>query len=187
MMWSDGDIELALRGGDIRVTPEPERDAIQPASLDLQLGSDYARLESPYPNAVIDPSDGTLPKVEQFKQKEFVLFPGKFVLATTIERVELGPNVAARIEGKSSWGRLGLVVHSTAGFIDPGFCGQITLEMYNLGPSPIRLREGMYVCQLAFHPLVHPAVRPYGDPLRRSKYMGQSGAQESKWGFSTQR
>jgi dCTP deaminase len=106
----------------------------------------------------------------------FELKPGELVLGTTVERIELGPRVCASIEGKSSLGRMGLAVHVTAGFVDPGFRGQITLELFNLSPSTIRLRPGLAVCQVAFSECVTRAVKPYGSPGLGSRYQDQTGA-----------
>lgn len=182
-MLSDGDIRGALSTGDIRIEPEPSPDAIQPASVDLRLGSEFAmwkdlqaKLSLKLVADPADPKDPGWPEMEKVEAKEYLELPtGIFVLGTTLERVSLGPRVAARVEGRSTLGRLGLVVHATAGFIDPGFEGNITLELFNMGAFPIRLRPGMSICQLAFDWLETPARAPYGSGLRASKYQGQSG------------
>jgi len=116
-------------------------------------------------------------KVEE--NKPFVLQPGQFILASTLEEVELPDDIGARIEGRSSWGRLGIIVHSTAGYIDPGFRGKITLEMSNIGMLPVLLYPGMRICQLSFEKLSSPAQKPY--PQKKdAKYFGDQLPQESR-------
>jgi dCTP deaminase len=112
---------------------------------------------------------------------EFILHPGDFVLGTTTERVEIPPDLIAHVQGRSSLGRLAVVVHATAGIVDPGYEGQITLELSNLGTAPVALSPGMRVSQLIFTELSSPAERPYGSD-RDSKYQGQSGPQASRIG-----
>lgn len=164
-------------GGDwIRVGPlSPEQ--IQPASIDLCLGTEFVCLTAA---PSVDMRDRAVPSypvsIGAGKDSYFELKPHELVLATTIERVELGPRICAKIEGKSSLGRLGLVVHVTAGFIDPGFRGQLTLELYNIGPSPIRLRPGLAICQVAFGECKTTARKPYGSPGLGSRYQDQAGA-----------
>lgn len=181
-MLSDFDIKRAIRSGQLDVWPAPEEEAIQPASLDLTLGSEFAIWKDLAAklalNLVIDPADEKdpgWPLMEKVKPKEYIELPPKsFALGTTAEKVRLGPQLAARVEGRSTLGRLGLMVHATAGFIDPGFHGNITLELYNLSPFPFRLRPGMSVCQLALARLETQCAVPYGYG-RESKYQGQAG------------
>jgi dCTP deaminase len=111
--------------------------------------------------------------------QSLTLFPRDFCLATTEEYIRVPDDLVARVEGKSSLGRLGLTCHATAGFIDPGFEGRITLELYNMNPNPIVLRPGRAICQLSFMTLTEPAERPYGHPDLGSKYQGQKTTQES--------
>ena len=114
--------------------------------------------------------------------KPFILHPGEFVLGTTLERLTLPDDIVARIEGKSSLGRLGLLIHATAGFVDPGWSnGQITLELSNVAPLPIRLWPGMKIAQLSFMRMDAPAERPYGHPELGSKYQGQKGPTPSRY------
>jgi dCTP deaminase len=163
--------------GSLQVTPAPSEDQFQPASLDLRLGREFIEfLPDPPEGLVVDVSK-PLPKglVERHVADTFLLHPGRLVLGTTHETVSLPKTLLARVEGRSSLGRIGLAVHVTAGFIDPGFRGQITLEMYNLLPVPILLRAGMRVCQLAFTALTSPCTVPY-----QGKYQDQRGVQPSR-------
>ena len=109
-----------------------------------------------------------------------MLHPREFTLGSTLEHVALGPTLVGRLEGKSSWGRLGLIVHSTAGFVDPGFRGSLTLELWNLAPLPIILYPGISVCQLSLMTLTTPVDRPYGSPGLGSHYQDQMGPAERR-------
>lgn len=180
MTYSDTDILDAIRrqpgASDtwLRVDPLADLAQIQPASIDLRLGNVFIAL---YPSRVIDMRDRL---VETYTTNvgpdgHYPLMPGEFVLGTTIERVEIGPRLTAKIEGKSSLGRMGLAVHVTAGFIDPGFRGQITLELFNAGPGEIWLRPGLAICQVAFTECMSCARRPYGSPGLGSRYQDQVG------------
>jgi dCTP deaminase len=170
------------------VQPSPLDHHIQPASLDLRLGGQFKNFVTP---ATPQALDVTIPYPEEWVETHdvsmvdgaeafFQLDPGVFTLATTIERVELPACLAARVEGKSSLARLGLVVHATAGFVDPGFKGTITLEMVNLNPRPLLLKVGMRICQLSFFAVDGRVERPYGHPSLKSKYQHQSGVTESR-------
>ena len=186
MILSDGDIRRRLEEGSLVVEPlaEPELQ-IQPASIDLRLGREFLefqRTNIPY----IHPDSET--EIEEYvtetvvpEDEEFILHPGDFVLGPTIERVEIPPDLIAHVEGRSSLGRLAIVVHATAGLADPGYCGQITLELSNLGAAPVALSPGMRVSQLTFTELSSPAERPYGSE-RGSKYQNQEGPQASRLG-----
>lgn len=181
--------DIAIRSlydsGALVVEPPPEDIQFQPASLDLRLGGEFFVFRRPLgkPEVVepIDPEEGFREEWgERVVAEEFVIHQFQFILATTLERVRLPGAVAATVEGRSSLGRIGLIVHATAGFIDPGFDGQITLEMFNLNPRPIRLRAGMRICQLAFEAMSGVPARPYGHPELRSKYQGQRGVTPSR-------
>lgn len=156
---------------------------VQPASIDLRLGAEFLTFRSthlPY----IDASSGRgVPEyTERVAVKEgeaFIIHPGEFALGTTLEWIELPHDLVARVEGRSSLGRLAVVVHATAGFVDPGFKGCLTLELSNLGRLPVALRPGMRICQIAVYQLSSPAERPYG-PQRGSKYQGQTGPTPSR-------
>ncbi len=186
MILSDTDILARLRDGDLVVEPLADIDRqVQPASVDLRLGSEF--LEFRRTNIpCIHPDDAG--EVDDYVREghvpdgeEFVLHPGDFVLGTTRERVEIPPDLVAHVEGRSSLGRLAVVVHATAGLADPGYEGQITLELSNLGNAPVALTPGMRISQLTFTRLTSPADRPYGAD-RDSKYQGQSGPQVSRIG-----
>ncbi|MDO5737480.1 MAG: dCTP deaminase [Propionibacteriaceae bacterium] len=181
MLLSDRDILAEVRQGSIVLDPwDPAM--VQPASVDVRLDKFFRVFENHrYPH--IDPSaeqsELTRP-VEPPAGEPFVLHPGEFALASTYEQVSLGTGVAARLEGKSSLGRLGLLTHSTAGFIDPGFSGHVTLELSNMATLPIMLWPGMKVGQLCFFRLSSPAEFPYGSAKYGSRYQGQRGPTPSR-------
>lgn len=181
MLLSDRDIRTAIDAGRIRLTPL-DRSLVQPASIDVRLDR-YFRLFDNHRYAVIDPAaaqPGLTRQVEVSGDDPFVLHPGEFVLGSTYERVHLGDDIAARLEGKSSLGRLGLLTHSTAGFIDPGFDGHVTLELSNTATMPILLYPGMKIGQLCFFALSSPAETPYGSQQAGSHYQGQRGPTPSR-------
>jgi len=186
MILSDADILDRLADGDLVVEPLVDVDQqVQPASVDLRLGERF--LEFQRTNiSCIHPTEAdevgeyvtetTVPEGD-----EFILHPGDFVLGTTTERVEVPPDLLATVQGRSSLGRLAIVIHATAGIVDPGYNGQITLELSNLGTAPVALTPGMRVSQLIFTELKSPAKRPYGTD-RDSKYQDQDGPQASRIG-----
>ncbi|MCL2454109.1 MAG: dCTP deaminase [Micrococcales bacterium] len=181
MLLSDRDIRAEL--DEARVVLEPFDPAmIQPSSVDVRLDK-YFRLFDNHRYQVIDPS-AEQPDLTHLLQVDgdepFVLHPGEFVLASTFEQVTLPHDVAARLEGKSSLGRLGLLTHSTAGFVDPGFSGHVTLELSNVATLPILLWPGMKIGQLCFFRLSSPAEHPYGSTTRGSRYQGQRGPTASR-------
>jgi dCTP deaminase len=182
VILSDGTLRDLMKCGELEIGPlNPEQ--VQPASVDVRLARDFRVFRSDVVGA-IDPyeTDDLTELVGIPEGCPFVLHPGEFVLGCTVEAFRLPARLVARVEGKSSLGRLGLVIHSTAGFIDPGFRGQITLELSNVAPRPILLWPGMRVGQVAFSLLDQPAVRPYGHPSLGSKYQGQSGPVASRYG-----
>lgn len=182
MILSDGTIRDALDTGRIGIDPLDD-DAIQPSSVDVRLHPAF-RVFANHRHQVIDPKADQADLtdlVEVADGDPFVLHPGEFVLGATLERVTLPDDVVARLEGKSSLGRLGLVIHSTAGFIDAGFCGDITLELSNVATLPLLLYPRMRIAQLAFFPLDKPAERPYGSDGLGSKYQGQTGPTASQY------
>ncbi len=155
---------------------------LQPASVDIRLDARF-RIFSNHLYTCIDPrenQDGLTELVEVPAGAAFVLHPGEFVLGSTIERVTLGSAHVARLEGKSSLGRLGLMCHATAGWIDPGFSGHITLELSNVANLPIRVYPGMPIGQLSFAELSSPAGKPYGSDGTTNRYQGQAGPTESR-------
>jgi dCTP deaminase len=186
MILSDTDIRRRLDVGDLVVEPldDPELQ-IQPASVDLRLGREFLEFERTNIPCIHPDSEQ---EVDEYVAEtvidanaEFILHPGDFVLGTTKERVEIPPDLLAHVEGRSSLGRLAVVIHATAGVVDPGYRGQITLELSNLGTAPVALRPGMRVSQLIFTELKSPAERPYGSE-RGSKYQDQRGPQASRIG-----
>ena len=181
MLLSDRDIHLAVANGDIALDPwEPAM--VQPSSIDVRLDKFFRVFENHrYPS--IDPSveqPELTRMIEVDPDEPFVLHPGEFVLGSTFEQVTLDPSIAARLEGKSSLGRLGLLTHSTAGFIDPGFSGHVTLELSNMATLPVKLWPGMKIGQLCFFQLTSPAEHPYGSVQYGSRYQGQRGPTPSR-------
>lgn len=181
VLLSDRDIRAEVASG--RVVLEPfDTDMVQPSSIDVRIDR-YFRLFDNHKYPVIDPAQAQpdLTRLVEVEGDEpFVLHPGEFVLASTYEVVTLPDDIAARLEGKSSLGRLGLLTHSTAGFIDPGFEGHVTLELSNVATLPIRLWPGMKIGQLCFFKLSSPAERPYGSGATFSRYLGQRGPTASR-------
>jgi dCTP deaminase len=179
---SDGTIRRLVEEGRIRIEPwDPLM--VQPASVDLRLGGSF-RVFHNHRIQVIDlaaPPTGLTEHVEVSGDEPFVIHPNEFVLGRTEEHVELPDDIVARIEGKSSLGRLGLIVHATAGFVDPGFRGTLTLEITNFNSVPIVLRPGLPIAQLSLMTLDRPAERPYGSPSLGSHYHGQVDATESRY------
>lgn len=181
MLLSDRDIKAELDAGRVVLDPlDPEM--LQPASIDVRLDR-FFRLFANHRYPVIDPAQDQ-PDLTRLVEVEngdpFVLHPGEFVLGSTYEQVTLPDDVAARLEGKSSLGRLGLLTHSTAGFVDPGFSGHVTLELSNMATLPITLWPGMKIGQLCFFRLSSPAEFPYGSEKYGSRYQGQRGPTASR-------
>lgn len=215
---SDAQILDAIKNKQVSFHPELDLDRqVQPASIDLRLGSDFRTFKQGR-TSLISPRQGfNISEITELTHADnffsFILHPGEFVLATTMESVHLPsppaeirkerrvndhperlgskarrewinvryPSLVGRVEGRSSWGRLGVVVHATAGFIDPGFEGTITLEVSHVGKIPVELCVGDYICQLTLMETGW-VQRPYGHPSRRSKYQGQSGPTGSRIG-----
>lgn len=181
MLLSDRDIKAEIASGKIQLDPL-ELDFIQPASIDVRLDR-FFRLFDNHRYPVIDPAadQSELTRlVDVGEDGHLVLHPGEFVLGSTYECVTLGDDIAARLEGKSSLGRLGLLTHSTAGFIDPGFNGHVTLELSNTATLPICLYPGMKIGQMCFFRLSSPAEHPYGSSGAGSHYQGQRGPTASR-------
>jgi dCTP deaminase len=181
LIYSDRSIREAIESGSILIDPY-EPDHVQPSSVDLRVGDGF-RVFVNHKYSEIDPrspqSDLTQ-LVEVGPEDPFMLHPGEFVLGSTLERVKLGDDVVARLEGKSSLGRLGLLIHSTAGFIDPGFEGHITLELSNVATLPIAIYPAMKIAQISFYRMTTAADHPYGSPELGSKYQGQTGPTASR-------
>ena len=182
---SDQDIKKYLEEGKITIEPleDPGRQ-IQPSSVDLRIGNEFKGFRI-IRQPCIDPLDKSDLEsyMESFHLEQgeaFIIHPGEFALATTYEAVKLPDDLVARVEGRSSMGRLGITMHVTAGYIDPGFQGKITLEISNIGKMPVALYTGQRVCQIVFETMTSPSQRPYGHPDRDSKYMGQDKPVTSK-------
>jgi dCTP deaminase len=179
---SDGTIRRLVEEERIKIRPW-DASMLQPASVDLKLGTSFRVFHNHRLPAIdlAQPPSGLTEHVQIEDSSNFVIHPGEFVLGTTVEWVELPDDIVARIEGKSSLGRLGLIVHATAGFVDPGFSGTLTLEITNLTRVPIILWPGKPIAQLSFMTLDQPAERPYGHPELGSHYHGQAEATESRY------
>jgi dCTP deaminase len=178
---SDRDIRASIEAGQIGLEPL-EMGLLQPSSIDVRLDR-FFRLFDNHKYAFIDPAEqqDELTRLIEVDPKEpFILHPGEFVLGSTYEFVTLPDDVAARLEGKSSLGRLGLLTHSTAGFVDPGFKGHVTLELSNVATLPIKLWPGMKIGQLCFFKLTSPSEHPYGSEKYSSRYQGQRGPTASR-------
>ena len=181
MVLSDKTIKEYLEKGNILIDPLDEKD-IQPASVDLHIDNGilvFKNSSEPFIDLRKELPNLT-EKIEIQKEEPFMLHPGEFVLASTIERIKLGTNVVGRLEGKSSLGRVGLLIHSTAGYVDPGWDGQLTLELTNVAKLPITLYYGMRIGQISFLGLSSEAENPYGSSKLSSRYQGQSDPTASK-------
>ncbi len=181
MLLSDRDILAEINSGRVQLDPF-DAGMVQPSSIDVRLDRFFRTFENHrYPH--IDPAEDQpdlTREVEPIGNEPFILHPGEFVLGSTYEVVGLPDDVAARLEGESSLGRLGLLTHSTAGFIDPGFSGHVTLELANVANLPIKLWPGMKIGQLCFFRLSSPAEHPYGSQKYGSRYQGQRGPTPSR-------
>ena len=180
MVLSDHTIRMELVKGRIVIEPL-DPDDIQPSSVDLHLGADFQVFRNsrlPYIDPAVE-QPGLTERVVASAAEPFVLHPGEFALGTTVERIALPDDVVGRLEGKSSLGRLGLLIHSTAGYVDPGWDGRLTLELSNVANLPIVLTPQMKIGQISFAQMTSP-VDPYGHPELGSKYQGQAEATPSK-------
>lgn len=182
---SDKDIKKCLKEGLIVINPldNPEMQ-IQPSSVDLRIGNEFKGFKV-IRKPCIDPRDSS--DIESYMEsyhikdgEPFIIHPGEFALATTYEYIKLPENLVARVEGRSSIGRLGITMHVTAGYIDPGFHGRITLEISNIGKMPVALYPKQRVCQIVFETMTSPSEKPYGHPDRESKYIGQLKPETSR-------
>lgn len=181
---SDKDLKEYIKNKKIIIDPLKDEEQIQPSSVDMRLGDEFKVfkvIRKPY----IDPKDDEdlasyMESIIVENNNAFIIHPGEFALATTYEYVKVPNDLVARVEGRSSMGRLGVTMHVTAGYIDPGFEGKITLEISNIGAMPVALYPGQRVCQLVFETMTNPAEKPYGHPDRNSKYMGQKSPETSR-------
>jgi dCTP deaminase len=181
MLMSDRDIRASIEAGEIGLEPL-DMNLLQPSSFDVRIDR-FFRLFDNHRYAYIDPAEDQpeLTRLIECQPDEpFILHPGEFVLGSTYEFVKLPHNIAARLEGKSSLGRLGLLTHSTAGFVDPGFNGYVTLELSNMATLPIKLWPGMKIGQLCFFQLSSPSETPYGSEKYLNRYQGQRGPTASR-------
>ncbi|MCK5698428.1 MAG: dCTP deaminase [Candidatus Aenigmarchaeota archaeon] len=195
MVLSDRDIKERLKKGDLVIKGIDIDAQVGPSSVDLRLGdrfrmfkmSDHSMIDpADYHDKLIKKWDDGKTKVEEctytrlyVSTKPFILHPGEFVLASLKEYIQIPDDLVGRLEGRSSLGRLGLMVHSTAGYVDPGFCGHLTLELANVGKLPVKLYPGMRICQIVFQDMTSPAEVPYGKK-KGSKYQDESGATQSR-------
>ena len=182
VILSDGDIRREISAGRIEIDPFDD-ECVQPSSVDLHVDHRFrvfANTRYPYIDVRREMADLT-ELVEVEKGEPFILHPGEFVLGATAERVRLPDDLVARLEGKSSLGRLGLLIHSTAGYVDPGWDGYLTLELSNVANLPITIYPGMKIGQISFFRLSSPAETPYGAAGGKSKYQGQRGPTASRF------
>jgi dCTP deaminase len=182
MILSDRSIREAMDAGRIIVDPFDEA-CLQPSSIDVKVSNQF-RVFRNHSTAIIDVKKDLTELTELVEIPDgeaFILHPGEFVLGSTLERIGIAADLVARVEGKSSLGRLGLLIHSTAGFIDAGFDGHITLELSNVANLPITLYPSMKIGQVSFMTMTTPADRPYGSGARGSKYQGQRGPTPSRY------
>src|SRR4051812_5436434 len=179
---SDRDIRAALQSGRVRIDPYDPA-CLQPSSVDLHLDRDFRVFRnSRYPFIDVRQPQPDLTELESIDDDApFILHPGEFVLAQTLEWIELPDDLVARLEGRSSLGRLGLLIHSTAGYVDPGWKGNLTLELSNVANLPIALYFGMRIGQISFFRMSSPVERPYGSKELGSKYQGQSRPTASEY------
>ncbi len=182
MILSDRTLREELESGRIEIDPLGDG-AIQPSSVDLRIDRHF-RVFRNHTEGYIDVRknmDALTEPVEIESNGVFILHPGEFVLGSTLERVRVPNNLVARLEGKSSLGRLGLLIHSTAGFVDAGWNGRLTLELSNVATLPITLYAGMKIGQISFIRMTTPADHPYGSPETGSKYQNQTGPVPSRY------
>jgi dCTP deaminase len=182
VVLSDRTIRRLLEEGRIGIEPYDET-LLQPSSVDVRVDRFFRVFHNArYPFIdVKEPQEELTELVEIADDQPFILHPGEFVLGSTLERIQLPDDLVARLEGKSSLGRLGLLIHSTAGFVDPGWDGHVTLELSNVANLPITIYYGMKIGQLSFVQLSEPADRPYGSDALGSKYQGQQGPTPSRY------
>ncbi len=182
MILSDRELKELLNSQRLVIEPFDDT-SIQPSSIDLRVGHQF-RVFANHRYPFIDvrqPMDQLTEVVAATEVEPFVLHPGEFVLGSTLEHVTLPDDHVARLEGKSSLGRLGLLIHSTAGFVDAGFSGQLTLELSNVATLPIAIYPGMRIGQLCLFQMTSPAEKPYGSGAAGSKYQGQEGPTPSRY------
>lgn len=181
MILSDRGILKEIKKGDLKITPF-QKTLLQPSSLDLRLGREFRIFRNtklPYLD-IRHPVDGFMELISIKRNEPLIIHPREFILGTTVEKIVIPNHLVGRLEGKSSLGRIGIVIHSTAGYVDPGFEGFLTLEISNLANLPIALYFGMRICQISFHILSEPPEKPYGHDRLNSKYQHQKGPTVSR-------
>jgi len=179
MILADSDILKNIKKGKIKIQPF-KKENLQPASLDLEL-AEKVRVFDNWQVGIIDIKKKTDPsRLVKIPPRGFVLHPGEFILGATKEKITLSNDIAAKLEGRSSLGRLGLIIHATAGYVDPGFSGWLTFEITNVARLPIKIYTHMRVAQICFYQMSSPVAHPYGDPHLKSKYQGQKDATASR-------
>jgi len=179
MILSDKDILEKIKKGEIKIDPF-DKSCVQPSTVDLHLGGEVRVFDS-WQTGVVDVCQKVdVSRVVKIKKEGFIIHPGEFLLGSTVEKIALPNNIAAKLEGRSSLGRLGLVVHATAGYVDPGFSGWLTFELSNLSRLPIRVYPGMKIAQICFFQMSSPVLHPYGSKKLGSKYQGQKGPTASR-------
>lgn len=179
MILSDRDIIKRVKEGGLVIEPFKE-EYVQPSTVDLELDSKL-RVFNNFELGVIDLRQKEDPSREvEISEKGFIIHPNEFLLGSTVERFKIPLDLAGKIEGRSSLGRLGLIIHATAGYIDPGFCGDITFEISNISRTPIKIYAGMRIAQICFLKMSGPVGRPYGSKELGSKYQGQKGPTSSR-------
>ena len=182
MILSDRDIKARIAAGELVIDPVDLED-VQPASVDVRLDRKivvFDRSNASHVDPTKPSQDNLTNYWTQRAQEPFILHPGEFVLGSTLEHIEIPADIVARIEGKSSLGRIGLLIHSTAGYVDPGWKGRLTLELSNISRLPIAIHPGMKIGQMSFMRMTSPAERPYGSPGLGSHYQGQTEATPSR-------
>jgi dCTP deaminase len=181
VVLSDATIARLLAAGRIEIDPYDES-LLQPSSVDVRVDRLFRVFHNnryPYIDVKVDQEE--LTELVEVDDRAFILHPGEFVLGSTLERIKLPEDLVARLDGKSSLGRLGLLIHSTAGFIDPGWDGHVTLELSNVANLPITIYPGMKIGQISFMQMTEPATTPYGSSQIGSKYKGQEGPTASRY------
>lgn len=179
MILSDKDILARIKRGDLKIEPL-KRASVQPSTVDLYL-EEKVRVFDNWSLGVVDVKEKADPsRAVKIPQKGFIVHPGEFLLGATIEKITLPNDLAAKLEGRSSLGRLGLIIHATAGYVDPGFSGWLTFEISNLSRLPIRIYPRMKIAQICFLQMSTEVLRPYGSKGLKSKYQGQKGPTSSR-------
>jgi len=179
MILADRDILARIKKGDLKIDPFDQK-FLQPSTLDLHLAPKVRTFDN-WQLGVIDVKKKTDPsRLVKIPKNGFIVHPGEFLLGSTVEKVTLPKDLAAKLEGRSSLGRLGLIIHATAGYVDPGFSGWLTFELSNLARIPIRIYAGMKIAQICFFQMSSEVLRPYGSKGLGSKYQGQKDPTPSR-------